>query len=380
MSQLDGYSIMIVSKYFKTIEDFKVITCVCKKFRENTQKFHFNPIQLTTSTLHLFPNVETFHFYKGSENIFWQDFIFNKKINPTQFYKMIVWCLVDYNLTQIWEYNNIEFKRVIYTRNDVNKYGVVIPMNVCSLHQRVFYNMPISTIELPCHLSAIRQFAFFCCSNLKEITLTNHIKTIGNSAFLNCSSLKKVVIPNSVTSLGMCCFSRCYSLQSISVPSSLLIINDNCFSYNHSLKEIKLSEGLNTLGFCRCFQLCETLEEITFPKSISQIPSHTCYRCGKLSKIVLSESLTRIGNGSFQECGIRELHLPQNVVEIGKKAFFKCFQLSKVEFNKGITAIQTKAFCCCILLNTVNIPDTVVFIGKCGFEKNVVFTGKKGLI
>ncbi|ELP91660.1 leucine rich repeat containing protein BspA family protein, partial [Entamoeba invadens IP1] len=58
-SRLDGYHLMIVSKYFNTINDFKNIEFVCKKFGNTMDKFHYNPIPVTQETLHYFTNIES---------------------------------------------------------------------------------------------------------------------------------------------------------------------------------------------------------------------------------------------------------------------------------------------------------------------------------
>ncbi|ELP84143.1 leucine rich repeat containing protein BspA family protein, partial [Entamoeba invadens IP1] len=51
MRGLSSYHIMIVSKYFETIKDFIKLELVCKKFRGNMVKFHFNPIPLNWKTI-----------------------------------------------------------------------------------------------------------------------------------------------------------------------------------------------------------------------------------------------------------------------------------------------------------------------------------------
>ncbi|KAL7712155.1 F-box and FNIP repeat-containing protein [Entamoeba marina] len=59
--QLDSYSLLICSKYFKTTNDFINVMCVCKKFKETTEKLRFNPISITS--LKLFPMIQTQYLY-----------------------------------------------------------------------------------------------------------------------------------------------------------------------------------------------------------------------------------------------------------------------------------------------------------------------------
>ena len=60
---LDNYCIFIASRYFETIEDHINLTFVSKRMRGNMEKFHYNPIAVTSKTLKFFPNTETLHRY-----------------------------------------------------------------------------------------------------------------------------------------------------------------------------------------------------------------------------------------------------------------------------------------------------------------------------
>ena len=45
-NQLDSYSLMVVSKYFNTIDDFVNMELGIPKTKGNMEKFHYNPIAL----------------------------------------------------------------------------------------------------------------------------------------------------------------------------------------------------------------------------------------------------------------------------------------------------------------------------------------------
>ncbi|EAL44167.1 leucine rich repeat protein bspa family [Entamoeba histolytica] len=60
---------MIVSKYFKDINDFINLEIGIKRFRGNMERFHFNPIPLNQYSRRLFPNIETFHIYKEEDEV-----------------------------------------------------------------------------------------------------------------------------------------------------------------------------------------------------------------------------------------------------------------------------------------------------------------------
>ncbi|ELP92392.1 leucine rich repeat containing protein BspA family protein, partial [Entamoeba invadens IP1] len=74
MCTIGSYHVMIVSKYFKTVEDFINLEFVCKKFNDNMEKFHYNPIPLTFKTLKYFPNIETLHLWNKDDDNFGNKF------------------------------------------------------------------------------------------------------------------------------------------------------------------------------------------------------------------------------------------------------------------------------------------------------------------
>ena len=61
--QLDRYSMMIVMKYFTSINDYYTIIQVCKKFQEIPDMFHYNPLPYSLAVDNLFPNIQTQYLY-----------------------------------------------------------------------------------------------------------------------------------------------------------------------------------------------------------------------------------------------------------------------------------------------------------------------------
>ncbi|ELP90186.1 hypothetical protein EIN_481900 [Entamoeba invadens IP1] len=163
MSELSGYHVMIVSKYFVTINDFINLELVCKKFRGNMEKFHFNPIPLNCKTLGYFSNIETLHLWNVNSENFGNDIFVNIKENEDcedipvfekKFYRIIVWFNVEFGTVDRNKQRNIEFKNVIYTISDRKKFGNNIPSCVKFIGLQCFYecsslrslNIPSSVI------------------------------------------------------------------------------------------------------------------------------------------------------------------------------------------------------------------------------------------
>ncbi|ELP91398.1 hypothetical protein EIN_154750 [Entamoeba invadens IP1] len=93
---------MVVSKYFATIKDFINLEFVCKKYKNNMTKFHFNPIPVNKKTIKYFPNIETLNLWRQKDETFGNS-LFGDEI-PTSY------CKTDFYRINVWLYSD-----VIYT-------------------------------------------------------------------------------------------------------------------------------------------------------------------------------------------------------------------------------------------------------------------------
>ena len=134
-SQMDSYSMLICSKYVQSIEDIINIALVNSKFKENNDKFHFNPFQINTKTRKYFINLQTFWLFHQNDEIFSDGDI-------SGYY---VYYDVSYHnyLKMKDNYQNIKFRRIIYTKYDRLDYGNEIPNVVNKLNDGIFYNLEI---------------------------------------------------------------------------------------------------------------------------------------------------------------------------------------------------------------------------------------------
>nr|BAN41037.1 hypothetical protein, conserved [Entamoeba invadens] len=285
MRGLSGYHIMIVSKYFDDFGDFINLGLVCKKFRGNMEKFHFNPIPLNSKTLGYFPNIETLHLWDKKDENFGNGFMINTEemeivkirvVLKKEFFRIIVWFNVDFETVDRNKNRNIEFKNVTYTQNDRKKFGNNIPSSVTSIGDK----------------------CFSFCGSLSSVTIPSSVKSIGYCCFYKCSSLSSITIPSSVTSIGGCCFYECSSLSSITIPSSVRSIGDSCFNRCKSLSSVTIPSSVTSIGD-RCFYKCKSLSSVTIPSSVTSIGDHCFSGCSRLSGITIPSSVKYIGKDSF---------------------------------------------------------------------------------
>ncbi|KAL7712942.1 Leucine rich repeat containing protein BspA family protein [Entamoeba marina] len=297
--QLDSYSMLIVSKYFKKPQDYINIICVCKKFKETTEKLRFNPIPITS--LKLFPKIQTQYLYSKK----------NKWIKGIKLHEI---CYeIDYKQYLRYKENNVKCYHVNYTKqNRENSKNYLIPKGV----------------------NILGHSCFNCC-NLKQITIPNYITSIKPNCFWSCQALEDVVLSSGLTSIAKYCFSYCESLTSISVPQSIQSMQDSCF-YN-----------------------CSSLQTINIPDSVTSIDNFSFSSCTSLQSIALSSSLQTLPYGLFNNCfSLTKIEIPPKLTSIGGICFSNCYNLISVTFPTSIVSFGYKCFqnckCCQSILN---LPD-----------------------
>ncbi|ELP89708.1 hypothetical protein EIN_454480 [Entamoeba invadens IP1] len=305
MCELSGYHIMIVSKYFKTTNDFINLELVCKKFSGNMEKFHFNPIPLNSKTFKYFPNIETLHLWNVKDENFGNGFSINTKENENnavlkrKFFCVIVWFNVDFETVDRNKSRNIKFQNVTYTQNDREKFGNNIPSSVTSIGNCCFSGCSsLSSIVIPYSVKSISDFCFNQCSNLSSINILSSVTSIGNGCFIECSRLSCVTIPSSVIFIGNSCFFRCSSLSIVDIPSSVTLIGNCCFSGCSSLSSINIPSSVTSIGGS-CFFECSNLRDVNIQSSVKSIGDCCFFRCSSLISITIPSSVTSIGNYCF---------------------------------------------------------------------------------
>ncbi|ELP83637.1 hypothetical protein EIN_200750 [Entamoeba invadens IP1] len=248
MSCLDGYNLMICSKYFTSITDFKTVQMVCKKFRQTTMKFHYNPIPLTHKTHSIyFSKIETLVLYSPEDDI----------LDDLTFFARKYLYQVTYDKVATLKGNNI-FCNVLYTISDRSKYGDVPSNMVTEIDKQVYTNSELTSLKLPNVLTAIGDYAFSGSTQLKELDIPPCVVTIGKYCFFNCFAIEEVVIPKGIKTLFEYTFHQCKLLKKITLNEGICTIGRGCFSYCESLNNVKIPESvteIDHMAFASCYLL-----------------------------------------------------------------------------------------------------------------------------
>jgi len=144
------------------------------------------------------------------------------------------------------------------------------PDNCSTTTPWAFCQKAITAVVIENGITAIGNYAFLACRNLKFVTISNSVTSIGDAAFLGCSSLESIIIPDSVTSIGHGTFGGCSSLESITIPDSVTFIGHGTFLGCSSLESIIIPNSVISIEDVAFFD-CSSLQSVTIPNSVKTI-------------------------------------------------------------------------------------------------------------
>lgn len=242
----------------------------------------------------------------------------------------------------------------------------------------------LKKIDMPDHLSEIRDCAFYGCSNLKSIVIPEGAGYIAESAFEKCSALESISIADDVDNIQPDAFKDCYNLRELNFNGAVSYIGDAAFYGCSNLKKITMPNaamnqwiiGESTFEGCsslevidffesdtsmeyikeRAFYGCSSLREISLPPNILEIGSSSFYGCESLESLILPDKITSLGLYTFRGCySLKEINIPTGVANIGSQDFYGCSSLEKIDLPRELKAIGSEAFANCISLKEVTL-------------------------
>lgn len=211
-------------------------------------------------------------------------------------------------------------------------------------------------------VTSIKDNAFKDNTKLTEISLPNTINSIGDKAFMNNSSLIAIKTPHSLTYLGREVFSGCASITTIHIPEGIEQIPDRTFYGCKALRTIEFNTSVNSIGE---YAFSESgLQSIAIPSSVVSIGEGAFYKSG-LQSITIPSSVVSLGDGAFSETHLLEINLHDGIKSIPYACFRGCSELQKISFSSE--SIGSYAFCDCIALQEINLPQSLTHIYDSAF-------------
>ena len=147
-------------------------------------------------------------------------------------------------------------------------------------------------------------------------------------------------------------------------------IDDYVFSNNPYIETVYLPKTIEYMGrgaFYKCEYLTSVygLEECT---NMTEIAQDTFFGCASLSHILLPEGLVSIKQGAFKSCWtMPTINIPESVEYIGKYAFDNCQSIEQIVIPSRVTVIEEGTFFGCLALKDVVLHDQITSIGAIAF-------------
>ncbi len=219
----------------------------------------------------------------------------------------------------------------------------------------------IKKIKLEGNLKTVRSYAFNNCENLTEIVVTDSLNKVEPYAFAGtgietfeipenvenfsinfycCKNLKEITLPENVTVISESAFSGCTSLESVYTKGTVTRVCNNAFRSCSSLKNVDFFDTVEEIGD-EAFIYCSSLKEVVLPK-VKIISSRAFESCGRLEKVDISSKGAIIGTststaGVFASCNsLKEVSVAENCT-VYSRTFKDCYALETVTFGEGVT-------------------------------------------
>lgn len=280
---------------------------------------------------------------------------------------------------EINDYNEITITGYTGTDTDIVIPDMIDDCMVTTIGERAFFDMDITSVELPETLTEIHMNAFEHCDELTEINIPVRVRYIDSEAFRDCISLREftvdidneyyssvdgVLYDKKLTTVIRC--PMALDREKLDLAPTTKTIADRAFDMCFNLYEINLSDSLEKIG-SYAFNGCYSLTELKIPGSITEIGESAFTGCG-LTTITLLNGISKIPDNAFDGCNkLESIVIPDSVTAIGELAFLNCTNLKTIVIPESVTEIELLAFQGCDSLTSVKLPDGLQMLGDCAF-------------
>lgn len=209
-------------------------------------------------------------------------------------------------------------------------------------------NTSVTSVVIPEGVSDIQKYAFYNCSNLKEVTLPSSIKFVREYSFYNDKNLTKINLEN-VEVVGAHAFHGCKLLGNVDLT--------NCYSIGASG-----FEGCESMTEVDITHLRNAAEETVQVSGGLSVYGRTFKDCISLAVVKMNEN-TKLCREMFVNTGLTAVDIYEKI-SIPTFAFAANPYLNTVRIHNDLISIDYGAFCDNPSLKTVEFKGSVKTIGQ----------------
>lgn len=245
----------------------------------------------------------------------------------------------------------------------------------------------LKIIKLPSNIKWIDHVAFYDCPNLEAVTVHGNVN-VKSDIFEKCPKLKRLVIGGKISTgyvhekiqleqielegeidLDYSNWNNIEEMfKSMFIPRYIHFQKSGYWALYKSFGSDKIEEGVHLI-WQYAFSTNtgnKTITNLTIPNTVVAIGYRAFQECSNLSHVKFSSNLQTIMDEAFENCNLLEIDLP-SIEYIGKAAFSYNERLSRCFLGNKLTTIEDQAFRGCENLKKIDIPETVITIGKGAF-------------
>ena len=180
----------------------------------------------------------------------------------------------------------------------------------------------------------------FSYTPLAEINFPDGLESIGLAAF-SVTRLTSVKLPDSITAIDEFCFDYCDQLKELIFPASFVDQHPyfkQCFSFCTRLEKVEFAEHVNNYYN---FYGCSSIKKTQIPYGTKAIEHRLYNDCTSLEEVSIPETVTVIGYGAFQNCkSLTQLTIPSSVKKVDSDAFSGCSGLQTLTINYAFKGFE----------------------------------------
>ena len=267
------------------------------------------------------------------------------------------------------------------------------------------YNL--TTIEIPAHVSLIKESAFRGTSSLisytvdplnthfssqdgvlfnhnktrliaypsakndSSYTMPNNVTVIESDAFTNAYYLQEITLSNALTTIRRNAFTYT-SLSRITLPSSLIRIEDYAFFGNWLLREVVIPESVTHVGFHSFRHLNHNA---VLRVQAAAIPStwNTQWNPDRIFTLLGNEQIVTIGDFVYS-ISFDNVVTVIGLSDAGAGKSVLSVQSSITDSNLAVTKIGDNAFMN-TTIETITLPNSITSIGNSSFKNIFTLSG-----